>query len=573
MQAKGCIVALLILTSSLVLPNAAAGPPPSGDWIVTGFESYNNTTLLVNGSVYVMAGAQLVLDNTTLLLNATFSGDQVWVDAGAALVLTNAVVKSYDAARRYYFRVFGALRATNATVRDLQGDGGYPYYGGLQILGGSIMARGLALENLTTNGLHAERAQVDVDRIRVGPRLEYGIYLNHTVGASISNLTVVTDDALGGSGGVVAVDSPWMNLTDVTSSHNFDDEVYVARSDHGTIRRATLAQRGIAGYALVRVHDSADFQLLDSHLSDTTTQGLFAIRSSIAIANVTFVDTQGMVIQDNSTADLSGLSFLASAPVPPSAMIEVWSGSSMRGRNLSRVDPASLGLSVAWNSSARLEDSALAGDVFATQSAVDLVNVSNPNREMFSVWNGSTAIFTNYTTFPDTEGYWSGAFFDTVAGYVIDRKWLRVRAIEADGTPIPGADVLVTDDGVPTYRSSAFGGTDPRTGTDGQTPELPAPFRAFHPGDSGGYLPFTNVTYNRTAILVAKTGYRFRPAMGGLLDERFDNGSRANWRMFVFNRFGAIPGEGSAAVVPGQLDGTGTCVVELQAQRDYETVL
>ncbi len=65
---------------------ASAAPPSSGDWVVTGNETYANQTIVIEGNVFVRAPGQLTLINVTLEINSTSSARRgLLVEAGATL--------------------------------------------------------------------------------------------------------------------------------------------------------------------------------------------------------------------------------------------------------------------------------------------------------------------------------------------------------------------------------------------------------------------------------------------------------------------------------------------------------
>ena len=79
---------------------AAGAPPASGDWVVTGTETYADQTIVVHGNVYVRAPGHLTLINVTLEVNSTVAARRgVVVEAGATLRTRdrdNSTVNSSD---------------------------------------------------------------------------------------------------------------------------------------------------------------------------------------------------------------------------------------------------------------------------------------------------------------------------------------------------------------------------------------------------------------------------------------------------------------------------------------------
>jgi len=86
---------------------AFSNPPASGDWIVTGTETYHDVNIVLNGNLVVEDGGSLTLRKVTLRLNST-SGTHysITVQTGGQLyVLEGSIITSVDSANGYSFVV------------------------------------------------------------------------------------------------------------------------------------------------------------------------------------------------------------------------------------------------------------------------------------------------------------------------------------------------------------------------------------------------------------------------------------------------------------------------------------
>jgi len=84
-----------------------AGPPLSGDWIVTGTESYYDTIVVLNGNLIIEDGGNLTFRKVTLKMNCTYDG-QYYIQVrsgGKFYVLEGSVITSVDSEKEYSFGV------------------------------------------------------------------------------------------------------------------------------------------------------------------------------------------------------------------------------------------------------------------------------------------------------------------------------------------------------------------------------------------------------------------------------------------------------------------------------------
>ena len=113
------VVAFASGKSLLVL----SSPPLSGDWIVTGTESYYDEVIVLNGNLFVMPTGNLTFRKVTLKINCTYNGQyNITVKPGGKLyVLENSIITSANPDKKIgFFRVEpdSTFRMTNSELHD-----------------------------------------------------------------------------------------------------------------------------------------------------------------------------------------------------------------------------------------------------------------------------------------------------------------------------------------------------------------------------------------------------------------------------------------------------------------------
>jgi len=84
-----------------------AVPPLSGDWVVTGTESYYDTVVVLNGNLIVEDGGNLTFRKVTLEMNCAYDGQcNIEVRSGGRFyVLDGSIITSVDPEKEYSFWV------------------------------------------------------------------------------------------------------------------------------------------------------------------------------------------------------------------------------------------------------------------------------------------------------------------------------------------------------------------------------------------------------------------------------------------------------------------------------------
>lgn len=166
-------------------------PPTTGNWTVSGSETYSDAVIMVNGNVSITGS--LILDNTTILMNK--SGNQhntIVVGSSGQLILKNGSMISGYNDMRYFLEIsrdayFEMNRSTimfcgipDSTLRQ----------GGVYTESRNFyMNESMILQS--TNGIIGVNSKINIRDSRILDTIEYGIYLRDSSQLTItgSNLT------------------------------------------------------------------------------------------------------------------------------------------------------------------------------------------------------------------------------------------------------------------------------------------------------------------------------------------------------------------------------------------------
>jgi len=109
-----CIMVFVVAVFSVGRVFVVAGPPSSGDWIVTGTESYSDQTIVLSGNLVIENGGNLTFENVRFELNCHFDGEyNISVNPGGKFyVLDGSVITSHVPSNAYSFFVL-----SNSTFR------------------------------------------------------------------------------------------------------------------------------------------------------------------------------------------------------------------------------------------------------------------------------------------------------------------------------------------------------------------------------------------------------------------------------------------------------------------------
>jgi parallel beta-helix repeat protein len=102
------ITVFVLIFASYKMVLVFSGPPPTGDWVVTGTESYYDEVIALNGNLIVEDGGRLTFRNVTLQLNCTSDTHyNITIQTGGEFyVLEGSVITSVDSVNGYSFVVW-----------------------------------------------------------------------------------------------------------------------------------------------------------------------------------------------------------------------------------------------------------------------------------------------------------------------------------------------------------------------------------------------------------------------------------------------------------------------------------
>jgi len=132
-----CVVLFVFAVFSVGIVFVVAGPPSSGDWIITGTESYSDQVIVLNGNLIVENGGNLTLKGVTLKMKCHYDGEySISVNGGGKFyVLDGSVITSVAPENEYVFTVHdgATLRMMNSELHECGWESGMWQTSGLQI--------------------------------------------------------------------------------------------------------------------------------------------------------------------------------------------------------------------------------------------------------------------------------------------------------------------------------------------------------------------------------------------------------------------------------------------------------
>jgi parallel beta-helix repeat protein len=97
-----------MLTSQFLIVTLVNAQPVNGNWIVTGTETVENQTIILNGNLTVAEGGSLSLRNVNLIVNCQYSGQyEIVVERGGVMTIETCNIVPSNLDFRYNFIVEG----------------------------------------------------------------------------------------------------------------------------------------------------------------------------------------------------------------------------------------------------------------------------------------------------------------------------------------------------------------------------------------------------------------------------------------------------------------------------------
>ena len=111
----GIIITLLLLTGCVQQPTEAptptltGEPPKTGDWIITGQQSFEDRSITLNGNLIIKRSGTLTLKGIRLLVNASFNGQyKISVEPGGSMYVYGSTITAANPEHRFAFIVSGS---------------------------------------------------------------------------------------------------------------------------------------------------------------------------------------------------------------------------------------------------------------------------------------------------------------------------------------------------------------------------------------------------------------------------------------------------------------------------------
>ena len=207
----GIIITLLLLTGCVQQPTEAptptltGEPPKTGDWIITGQQSFEDRSITLNGNLIIKRSGTLTLKGIRLLVNASFNGQyKISVEPGGSMYVYGSTIAAANPEHGFAFIVSGS--AFEMKDSELHGAGWGPdteSWDSKDILSGAnglvVTTTGAVIENniLSDNyiGVILAGSGIALTKNKIHSNRIYGIFIyggkdSRIIGNSIEHSTV-----------------------------------------------------------------------------------------------------------------------------------------------------------------------------------------------------------------------------------------------------------------------------------------------------------------------------------------------------------------------------------------------
>ena len=436
---------LLLILLVISLTSAENDPAPTGgsvdgDWNVQDTRTYRDCTIEMNGNLTIQNGGDLTFLNVTLQMNCSADGERkIEVQAGGAFqirdkdgsrntILDRSNITAVDGGHQFIFWV-------NKDSKFLMENSKLSNCGYRENLGYSV--NGLFIE--------AENVQIEGNQFR---DCHYALGFNHTRGFSVVNNSF---EKLWEWSSL----SVWHSNEGLISNNVFEGaSISITNSSLITIKDNTLMNATSATAIYLNAQNSTisrnrcvgndgGIMLTYSPLYPITENNLIEFNSlegSLSTGVIVSKIGKNNLFQFNhysnnyKSISLNGFE-PAGSPENNSFENEIIENSTLRA----------ISIYYSYNNSFI--------DCFIRNSALDLLAYGDSQNIKFV-----NSTITSYDV------------RDTSIVFIKNR--LLIQVLNSTASPLPGADILIEQDGAPVYSTSGFGGTDPETDTSGKTPQL-----------------------------------------------------------------------------------------------------
>ena len=167
---------LLLTTSSLIIVLPIRAQPAQGNWVVTGTQVVENTSINLDGNLTIKSGGSLTLMNVTLTLNPQDSGQSgILAEEGSSFFIYNSCITSATSFR-FFFSVVNATFVMKDSELEGAGTGSAWDTDGLRIRADGAVVQGVFIHNGWGIRLAAHNSRV----VNCTLETDYGICLPHS---------------------------------------------------------------------------------------------------------------------------------------------------------------------------------------------------------------------------------------------------------------------------------------------------------------------------------------------------------------------------------------------------------
>lgn len=276
-------------------PFLPSAPPSSGNWTVSGSESYSDTTISIEGNISI--SGSLILDNVTLRINSSLIGpNTLSVLNGGSLVMRNgSVLKGFNVGSFYakahsgsYFELNGSeVDGCGINGEALEESGLYSETDDFFSLNSTITNSPIGLigvgSNITLNDTRIIECQergiklmngsnLDMKRCNITSVIDWGI----EIGDSNARLDEVTFENCGRA---VSLDNSdvWMENSEIFSNDPLSISISSSELD---MIDCVPAQPGMNGLYLPLSSSTSNVFLLNTSISEVLVEGNSVVREA-----------------------------------------------------------------------------------------------------------------------------------------------------------------------------------------------------------------------------------------------------------------------------------------------------
>lgn len=473
------LAALLIGTLFSLSLHSGSGTDLSGStiyWgerIIMAGEEYENGTIVVDGNVTLFSGGNLTLMNVTLVLNVTFDGQYtIRVESGGELNLVDSNVTNGAPPFNYNFYYMAGSRGSivNTTVESCGHTGG-SY--GLEV----------STSDLHVEGSYFQNSYAGLTYIGVQATVDNSYFLNNArngvTAYDVADVEVLNSNMSGnGNNGIAVFNDAIAMIVGNEVFGNAGTGIFLMNNAVGVIRDNRVDGNTGSGISL---WDNSHALIEGNTVEDSMGPGITLATSAAIGSNATIRNNTVSNNGHDIGWSYSGI-YVYSTPFYPVIKNNTLFGNAWASIEVDSSHAEVFDVSI---------DSSLYGLYVYGIGSARITNSSVSSTDWNLVATENCSITTLNTTFDPASAY---AF---VNGEIVVENYLHVLVENSSQIPVMGADIHVTDNGLATYATSGYGGSDPQTDAVGRVDQIVVTDRIY-------IGPGSSATENVTVLEVSK---------------------------------------------------------------------